>query len=185
MSTPKSGQTPCTVRPARPEDIPVLCLLKWQFALGEGSTFVVRASPADWMRDMFGPDPRLFAVVAETGGTVVGMAIITQRYCAGWVGPLFAVDDVYVVPDRRGRGVGMALLAGAARHAVDRGAPFIELTVREDNDPALRLYRRAGFERVPGVTLVLGGEALTTIAEGAPSNETCSEQPSARDAASG
>ena len=185
MSTSMSHQTPCTVRPARPDDIPVLCLLKWQFALGEDATFVVRASPEDWMRDMFGPDPRISAVVAEVGGTVVGMAIVTQRFCAGWVGPLFAVDDVFVVADQRGRGIGMALLAGAARYAVDHGAPFIELTVREDNEPALRLYRRAGFERVPGVTLVLGGDALTTLIAGAPSDGICSELLPARDAASG
>jgi ribosomal protein S18 acetylase RimI-like enzyme len=176
---------PCSVRPARPDDIPVLCLLKWQFALGEGATFVVRASPEDWMRDMFGPDARLSAVVAEAGGTVVGMAILTQRFCAGWDGALFAVDDVYVVPDQRGRGIGMALLAGAARYAVGHGAPFIELTVREDNEPALRLYRRAGFERVPGVTLVLGGDALTTLVAGARSAEICSELSPTRDAASG
>lgn len=180
-----ADQAPCTVRQARPDDIPVLCLLKWQFALGEGATFVVRASPEDWVRDMFGPDARLSAVVAEADGTVVGMAIITQRFCAGWDGPLFAVDDVFVVPDRRGRGIGMALLAGAARHAVDHGAPFVELTVREDNEPALRLYRRAGFERVPGVTLVLGGDALATLVWGASSDEIGSEPLSARDAASG
>jgi ribosomal protein S18 acetylase RimI-like enzyme len=185
MSISVAGQAPCTVRPARPDDIPVLCLLKWQFALGEGATFVVRASPEDWMRDMFGPDARLSAVVAEAGGTVVGMAIVTQRFCAGWVGPLFAVDDVFVVPDQRGRGIGMALLAAAARHAVERGAPFIELTVREDNEQALRLYRRAGFERVPGVTLVLAGDALNALVEGAPPNETCSAPLPARDAASG
>jgi len=180
-----AGQAPCTVRPARPDDTPVLCLLKWQFALGEGATFVVRATREDWMRDMFGPDARLAAVVAEAGGTVVGMAIITRRYCAGWVGPLFAVDDVFVVPDHRGRGIGLALVAGAAQYAVEHGAPFIELTVREDNEQALRLYRRAGFERVPGVTLVLGGEALATLVDGAPPDETCSEASSARGAAGG
>jgi ribosomal protein S18 acetylase RimI-like enzyme len=176
---------PCTVRPARPDDIPVLCMLKWQFSLGEGATFVVRASHEDWMRDMFGPEARLSAVVAEAGSTVVGMAIINRRFCAGWVGPLFAVDDVFVVPDQRRRGIGTALVAGAAQYAVEHGAPFIELTVREDNEQALRLYRRAGFERVPGVTLVLGGEALTTLLEGALSDAFCSEPSPARAAASG
>jgi ribosomal protein S18 acetylase RimI-like enzyme len=177
------GAPPCTIRPAEPEDVPVLCLLKWQFAVDEGATFVVRATPADWMRDMFGPDPRLSAVVAEAGGAVVGMAIITQRTCAGWVGPLCAIDDLYVVPDHRARGIGRALLAGAARHAVACGAPFVELTVREDNHQAIRLYQQAGFERVPGVTLVLGGEALAALLE-AP-DERARAHPRARDDAVG
>ncbi len=171
MPSPPPSPAPCTVRLAQPEDVPVLCLLKWQFAVDEGSTFVVRATPEEWMRDMFGPQARLSAEVAETGGIVIGMAIITERFCAGWAGSLFAIDDVFVVPEHRGRGVGRALLAGAARHAIARGAPFVELTVREDNEPAIRLYRRVGFERVPGTTFVLAGDALAALIEGAPDGD--------------
>jgi predicted N-acetyltransferase YhbS len=87
------------------------------------------------------------------------------------------------VPDHRGRGIGMTLLARAARHAVERGAPFVELTVREDNHQALRLYRRAGFDRVPGVTLVLAADALATLVDGAPAEPR--EQPCTRDSAIG
>lgn len=174
---------PCTIRRAQAEDIPVLCLLKWQFALGEGSTFVVRASPADWMRDMFGPSPRLSAVVAEADGMVIGMAVITERYCAGWAGSLFAIDDLFVVPEHRGRGVGEALLAGAARYAVERGAPFVELTVRDDNRAAIGLYAKTGFARVPAITLVLAGSALAELIGRTSARER--DQPPARDTAAG
>ncbi len=177
--------SPATVRPARPEDIPVICLLKWQFALAEGSTIAVRATPEDWQRDMFGPQPRFSAVVAELAGAVIGMATITQRFCPGWVGPLCAIDDLFVVPEHRGRGVGKALLAGAAAQAIGRGAPFVELTVREDNQQAMRLYQRTGFERVPAVTLVLAGNALTTLLGGAPQGDAPADELPARDAATG
>ena len=76
------------VRLARPDDVPELVLLKWQLALAEGATHAVRARAADWRRDMFGPQPHFFAVVAEADATVVGMATIAQRFSPGWVGAL-------------------------------------------------------------------------------------------------
>lgn len=79
------------------------------------------------------------------------MATILQGFARGWVGPLCAIDDLFVVPEHRRRGVGKALLAGAAAEAIGCGAPFLELTVREDNQPAIQLYQRIGFERVPAV----------------------------------
>ena len=152
-----------TVRPATPADVPALCQLKWQFAVEEGSTAVVRASPDDWQRDMFGAQPRFCAIVADLGGALVGMVTISDKYCAGWVGPLCTIDDLFVVPAHRRGGIGKALLAGAAVHVSTRGSPFIELTVRPDN-PALALYREVGFNLVPeALTMVLSGDALSTL----------------------
>jgi ribosomal protein S18 acetylase RimI-like enzyme len=153
-----------TIRLAGPDDVPALCDLKWMFAVHEGSTDVVRASVADWRRDMFGPQPHFFALIAEVGGAMVGMATVAEKYCPGWVGPLCSVDDLFVTSEHRRRGIGKALLARASAEAVQRGSPFIELTVRESN-PALQLYSRVGFKRVPGaVTLVLAGDALAALA---------------------
>jgi GNAT superfamily N-acetyltransferase len=155
----------CTIRMACPNDVPALYLLKWHGALAEGATHTFRASEADWRRDMFGPHPRFAAIVAETEGALIGMATLVERYSPGWVGPLFAIDDVYVTPERRRRGVGMALLARAAAEALWRGAPFVELMVRTQN-PARRLYERAGFECVRGaMTYVLAGDALASLAQ--------------------
>jgi ribosomal protein S18 acetylase RimI-like enzyme len=153
-----------TIRMAEPDDVPALCDLKWMFAVHEGSTDVVRASVADWRRDMFGPQPHFFALVAEIGSGVVGMATVAEKYCPGWVGPLCTVDDLFVMPEHRRHGLGKALLAHASAEAIRRGSPFIELTVRESN-PALQLYSRVGFKRVPGaVTLVLAGDELSALA---------------------
>jgi ribosomal protein S18 acetylase RimI-like enzyme len=152
------------VRLACPDDVPALVQLKWQLALAENATHVVRASEADWHRDMFGPQPRFLAVVAEADATVIGMATITQRFSPGWVGALFCVNDLFVQPAFRRKGIGEALLALAAAEALGRGAPFLEIMVREDN-PARRLYRKIGFMRVRGAeTHVLAGEALAEIA---------------------
>ena len=74
------------------------------------------------------------------------------------------VNDVFVLPAFRRRGIATALLALAAAEAIRRGAPFLELNVRVDN-PARRLYRQVGFARVRGAeTYVLAGDALVELA---------------------
>jgi len=158
----------CTIRMARPDDIPALHLLKWHLALAEGATHAFRASEADWLRDMSGPQPRFSAMVAEADGVPIGMATLVERYYPAWVGPMLVVDDMFVKPQHRRRGVGKALLARAAAEALQRGAPFIELMVRAQN-PARRLYESVGFEPVRGaVSYVLAGNALATLAQALP-----------------
>jgi ribosomal protein S18 acetylase RimI-like enzyme len=158
------GEFGYAVRLAQPDDVSALVLLKWQHALAENATHAVCASEADWRRDMFGPNPRFFAIIAETDGTVIGMATIAERFSPGWVGTLLYVNDVFVLPVFRRRGIARALLARAAAEAIHRAAPFLELNVRADN-PARRLYRQAGFARVRGAeTYVLAGDALVQLA---------------------
>ena len=155
----------CAIRIAGPEDVAALYRLKWQMALAEGAAHTLRARETDWQRDMFGPHPRFLGLVAEQDGGPIGMANLVERYHPAWVGPLFALDDLFVTPPNRGRGVGRALLARAAAEALRRGAPFIELLVRAEN-PARRLYERVGFEPVRGaLTYVLAGDALTALAQ--------------------
>jgi GNAT superfamily N-acetyltransferase len=138
--------------------------LKQQMTVEEGAAQTLRASEADWQREMFGPRPRFLGVVAELDGAPVGMATLVERYYPAWAGPLFALDDVFVIPEHRGRGVGKALLTRAAAEALTRGAPFIELMVRTEN-PARLLYERLGFEPVRGaMTYVIAGPALATLA---------------------
>ncbi len=155
----------CTIRLAGPDDIPALYRLKRQMALAEGAADTLRASEADWQRDMFGHRPRFLAIVAEAHDVPIGMATLVERYYPAWAGPLFALDDVFVAPDHRRRGVCRALLARAAAEALRRGAPFIEFMVPNDN-PARRLYESLGFEPVRGaVNYVLAGNALIALAQ--------------------
>jgi len=159
------GAPACTIRMATPDDVPALYLLKWQMALAEDAAHTVRASEADWRREMCGPQPRFVAVVAERDGSLIGMAILVERYSPAWVGPLLTIDAVFVMPAHRRRGVGKALLARAAAEALGRGAPFVELMVQTQN-PARRLYERVGFEPVRGaMTYVLAGEAFAVFAQ--------------------
>lgn len=155
-------------RAAQPADIPALMRLKWQLALAEDATLVVRAAAQDWLRDGFGADARFAGFVAEIGDSVVGMATCSERYVTGWIGPTILLQDLIVDAEHRQRGVARALLARVASLARELGSPLVELTVRLDN-PAQNFYLRSGFIPVPHCqTYVLAQPALTQLAEFTP-----------------
>jgi len=158
------------VREARPTDIPALMRLKRLLAEGEDSQHAVRANEADWLRDGFGPAAGFTAFVAEgadTGahGAILGMATCSRRTITGWNGPVIFLQDLFVEPAFRRRGIARALAARVAALACDLGSPIVELTVRADN-PAQNFYLRSGFQPVPQcLTFVLAGGALAALAD--------------------
>lgn len=151
------------VRPARPADVPLLFAMKRQLAIQENAKRALRASEQDWLRDGFGPQAKFAAFVAERQGVVVGMATVSEHYYTSWAGCTLYIQDIFVEPAQRRRGIASALLAHIAAYALKRGSPLVQLTVREGN-PARRLYRHRGFTRVPCVHYVAAGAALTELA---------------------
>jgi ribosomal protein S18 acetylase RimI-like enzyme len=142
--------------------------LKRLLAEGEDSAHAVCASEVDWLRDGFGPQAGFTAFVVDSGSdsgdSVIGMAICSRRKITGWNGPVIFLQDLYVDPAHRARGVASALIARVAAYAHELGSPIVELTVRADN-PAQRFYLRAGFQLLPQcLTYVLAGPALTALA---------------------
>jgi ribosomal protein S18 acetylase RimI-like enzyme len=152
------------VRNATPADIPALMRLKRLLAEGENSLHAVRASAADWLRDGFGPTSGFCAFVAEADGAVVGMATCSRRLITGWNGPVIFLQDLFVEPPHRRRGMAHALTARVAALACELGSPIVELTVRSDN-PAQEFYRKNGFAPLPQcLTYVLAGAELSALA---------------------
>ncbi len=153
------------VRAASPVDIPELMRLKRLLAQGEDLLHAVRANAADWLRDGFGPGAGFTAFVAEIDDAVIGMATCSQRAITGWSGSVVFLQDLFVEPAHRKRGVARALTARVAAHAYKLGSPIVELTVRADN-PAQRFYQREGFAHLPNcLTYVLAGPALAALAD--------------------
>ncbi len=156
---------PFQIRNAQPKDIPALMRLKRLLAQDENAVHTVRASPADWLRDGFGPDAGFMAFVAEDASGVIGMATCSKRVITGWDGPVIFLQDLFVEPDARQHGVASALMARVATLARDVGSPIVELTVRADN-PAQSFYVRNGFTPLPQcLTFVLAGPALAALAD--------------------
>jgi ribosomal protein S18 acetylase RimI-like enzyme len=169
MANEPAAMTSLKVRAAEPADIPALMRLKRLLAQGEDSLHAVRATAADWLRDGFGPQAGFTAFVAaigiEHGESIIGMVTCSRRLITGWDGPVVFLQDLFVEPGHRRRGVAHALTARVAAYARDIGSPIVELTVRADN-PAQNFYRHRGFAHLPlCLTYVLAGPELEALAK--------------------
>ncbi len=102
------------------------------------------------MADGFGPAPAFVATVAETGGTLAGYAVHWFLYDTEAARPELLLSDIYVMPERRGDGVGKALMAAAARRTLEGGARFMAWQVLKTNVQARAFYGRFA-EEWPGV----------------------------------
>ena len=151
------------IRPARPTDVPALFQMKEALARGEGNEAVLRASERDWLRDGFGPDARFRAFVAEADGRLCGMIVYNPFYMTALGGDVFAIQDLFVEPAARKRGIARALIAHVAAVAVSEGVPLIQLVVHEGN-PARKFYRRIGFGHLREcLTYAIGGQPMLEL----------------------
>lgn len=90
--------------------------------------------------------PQAFSILAFDGGQPVGLVNCIEGFSTFKCRPLVNVHDVAVLPSHRGRGIAEAMLAEAERIAVVRGAVKMTLEVLSGNQPAVKLYRRIGYE---------------------------------------
>jgi len=133
-----------TVRPAVPEDVPMMLQFIHELAEFEHEPDAVVATEAGLLRDGWQEPVRFKALMAELDGEIVGFALYFWTYST-WVGHHgIRLEDLYVTPTMRGRGVGRALLQRLARIAVDEGCSRLEWDVLEWNTPAIAVYERVG-----------------------------------------
>jgi len=135
---------PVDVRAAGLADVPLLIAMKTQMAAAENAAFFFDDTPARWERDLFGPEPRFLAFIAELAGHPVGMAIFNEQPMAGWPSVPIYIQSIYVKPEFRRRGVGRALMAGIIAEAQRRRSHLVFLNV-DHNNAARRLYESGGF----------------------------------------
>jgi GNAT superfamily N-acetyltransferase len=156
------------VRAARPEDAGALHALIVALAEYERAPHEVVATSDDLARALGGPSPRLFGHVAEREGRVVGFAVWFYSYST-WLGRHgIWLEDLFVLPEHRGLGIGKALLVALARRCVAEDLGRLEWNVLDWNEPALAFYRSLGASALSEWTVHrLGGEALATLARGA------------------
>jgi GNAT superfamily N-acetyltransferase len=132
------------IRPATPTDVPVLVELIKQLADYEHAAGEVEIDDSLLERALFGPDPSAAAVVATSGGAVVGMALYYRTFST-WTGrPGIYLEDLYVRPEHRGLGLGRALLADLAQRALGEGCARLEWSVLDWNKPAIGFYESIG-----------------------------------------
>ena len=157
---------PCRIRPAVEADAPLVLALIRELAAYERLAGEVSATEADIREALFGPTPSAEAVMAEVEGRPVGFALFFHSFStfAGKRG--LYLEDLYVRPEHRGRGVGRRLLRHLARLARERGCRRFEWAVLDWNEPAIRSYRRAGAVPMDGWTVYrVTGVALDRLAD--------------------
>jgi GNAT superfamily N-acetyltransferase len=117
--------------------------------------------------DAIANPPRFWTLLAEIDGHVVGYAIYFFTYSTFRARPTLYLEDVFVLPDHRGKGAGVALFRACARQAVARGCARMEWQVLAWNAPSIDFYQRLGaHHQSDWLPFRLDDEALRTV--GAP-----------------
>ena len=154
------------LRPATAADVPVILGLIRGLAVYERAPDAVTATEEDLLRDGFGPSPRFHVVLAEWGGEAVGFAFYFHNYST-WQGrPGLYLEDLFVMPEHRGRGIGKALLVHLARIAVAEGCGRYQWQVLDWNTPAIEFYEAMGGSvQKEWLTVRVEGDRLRQLAE--------------------
>ncbi|CUH80364.1 GNAT family N-acetyltransferase [Tropicibacter naphthalenivorans] len=139
-----SQATALIVRALRAEDEPVWREL-WKGYLAFYESTATDAVYASTFARLLGDDPRDFnALVAEIDGRVVGLTHYLFHRHAWKIEEVCYLQDLYALPDVRGKGVGRALIEGVYAAADQHGAPTVYWMTQEFNETARQLYDRIG-----------------------------------------
>jgi GNAT superfamily N-acetyltransferase len=156
------------VREARESDLERILQLIVDLATYERAAHEVKTTIEQLRLALFGPQPAAYALVAQSEEGVVGFALYFRNFST-WEGVHgLYLEDLYVMPEYRGSGLGKALLMSLAEVAVERGYARLEWAVLDWNQPAIDFYRSLGAVALNEWTVYrLNGEALTTTAAAA------------------
>jgi GNAT superfamily N-acetyltransferase len=154
-----------SIRPATIDDAALLRTLIRELAEFERQLEFCVIETGDLARDGFGPDPKFRALIAEWYGNPAGYALFFGYYST-WVGPGLYLEDLFVLSQYRGKGIGMALLAAVARIALQENCCAMRWEVLDWNEKAIELYKSLGAEfRDEWQQALLTDEALRRLAE--------------------
>jgi GNAT superfamily N-acetyltransferase len=132
------------IRAAVADDVEALVQLIRDLAEYERSPDSVEIESEQLRTALFGDSPTVFAHVAAEGGRILGMAIWFLNFST-WTGRSgIYLEDLYVRPEERARGIGRALIAALASVALQAGYGRIDWSVLDWNEPAIRFYRSVG-----------------------------------------
>ena len=132
------------IRPAHVEDVSIILELIRDLATYERAPGDVVATEEQLVDVLFGERPVAEVLLAFEGESAVGFAVYFYNFST-WLGrPGLYLEDLFVKPEKRGKGYGRALLVELAKMARDRGCGRMEWAVLNWNEPAIKFYRALG-----------------------------------------
>lgn len=155
------------IRPANPADVPLILELIRALAEYERLADACVATEARLAESLFGTHPAAEVLIAETDGVAAGFALFCHNYSTFLARRGIWLEDLFVRPEHRGRGIGRALLARLAGLAIERDCGRLEWAVLDWNESAIGFYR--GLGAVPlddWTTFRVTGPALARLADG-------------------
>ncbi len=158
---------PLRIEPARPRDTAVLHALVRALSEYERLTHLVVGTEVQLREELFGARPVVEAVLGWEDERPVAFALYFHNFSTFLTRRGLYLEDLFVVPEARGRGYGKALMRHVARVAVERGCGRFEWAVLDWNQPSIDFYKSLGAEVLPDWRICrLTGDALGAL--GAP-----------------
>jgi len=158
-----------SLRPATRADVPLILSFIRELATYERDPGAVVATEEALARDGFGERPLFQVTIAEWSGEAVGFAFWFHAYST-WRGqPTLFLEDLFVRPEARGRGIGTEMMRFLARTALETGCGRFVWQVLDWNTPSIEFYESLGAEVVrEWLTCRIDGEALRALAQSGP-----------------
>lgn len=158
------SDTTC-IRPATAADVPLILSLIRELAEYEKLLHEVTATEADLKAALFGARPSAECVIAEHAGKPAGFALFFHNFSTFLGKPGIYLEDLYVKPELRGKGIGRRLLAHLAALTLQRGCGRFEWAVLDWNAPAIKFYQGLGAKMMESWKINrLTGEPLKRLA---------------------
>ena len=159
---------PITIRPAGPDDVPTILACIRGLAEYERLAHEVTATEAELRESLFGARPQAEVLLALEGEVALGFALFYHNYSTFLARHGLYLEDLFVFPEHRARGVGRALLARLAALAVERRCGRLEWSVLDWNVDAIRFYESLGARPMSEWTIYrVTGDALCLLAASA------------------
>src|SRR4051812_21828643 len=140
MKTPENFH----IRPALVEDVPIILKLIRDLATYERAPDEVTATEEQLVDVLFGERPSAEVLLAFEGKLPLGFAVYFYNFSTWLARPGLYLEDLFVRPEKRGKGYGRALLVELAKIARDRGCGRMEWAVLNWNEPAIKFYQTLG-----------------------------------------
>lgn len=152
------------IRPATPNDLPLIAQLIRDLAEYEKLAHEVRFDEAVLGQKLFGPRPYAEVVIGELNGAAQGFALFFHNFSTFEGKPGIYLEDLFVRPEARGSGLGKALLSHLAMLALERDCARLEWSVLDWNTPAIGFYQNLGARLMDEWTVMrVDGPALQQL----------------------